>query len=333
MNQELLQTPCVGLDVGTSRIVAVTGLEAGERVETQLNAFVALPHNKMTEASLLREGIPHAVADGQITVFGNESARLCDLLGREMRRPMTQGLLNPREPESMGQIQAILTAVLVREAAPATRLCFSVPAPPVDGSDSLAYHEATLRQMLTKLGYTDVRPINEGLAVIYSELEDSNFTGIGVSCGGGLCNVAIAYLSVPVLSFSVAKAGDFIDAGAAAATGELVNRVRLAKEESFHFNGHSDKLNQALTIYYDEMIHAVVDALEQSLAGARAVPKFGRAVPLVLSGGGVMPAGFGERFETVLRARALPVEISEVKLAARPLETTARGALRAAMSE
>ena len=64
------------------------------------------------------------------------------------------------------------------------------------------------------MGY-QVKSINEGLAVIYSELESTNYTGIGISCGGGLCNVCVAYLSVPVMSFSIPKAGDYIDNSAA----------------------------------------------------------------------------------------------------------------------
>ena len=54
-----------------------------------------------------------------------------------------------------------------------------------------------------------------------------NYTGIGISCGGGLCNVAMAYLSAPIVTFSVAKAGDYIDARAASVTGERANRIRL----------------------------------------------------------------------------------------------------------
>ncbi len=79
--------------------------------------------------------------------------------------------------------------------------------------------------------------INEGLAVavVYGELEESNYTGIGISCGGGLCNVCLAYLSVPILSFSIPKAGDYIDTNAAQVTGAPANLVRLAKEDSFHF--------------------------------------------------------------------------------------------------
>src|SRR5581483_12118364 len=106
----------------------------------------------------------------------------------------------------------------------------------------LTYHEAKLRQILSDKGL-EVKSINEGLAVIYSELESSNYTGIGISCGGGLCNVCVAYLSVPVLSFSIPRGGDYIDTNAAAMTGERANRVRIAKEDSFHFNGFfADKL-------------------------------------------------------------------------------------------
>ncbi len=325
----------VGLDVGTSRIVGAVKCGSEDAiVDSQLNAFVSLPHTKLTGQSLEREGIPHHVSGDQIVVFGNESARMADLLGREIRRPMTRGMLNSQEAESHQQIEAIIRAVLGEYTASETKVCFSVPAPPLGGEDGLTYHEATLRQILEQLGYKDIRSVNEGVAVIYSELEESNFTGIGVSCGGGLCNVAVAYMSVPVVTFSVAKGGDFIDSGAASVTGELVNRVRILKEESFHFNGHfSDKVQQALTVYYDDMISAIVQGLRDSFGTSKSVPKFGRALPLVLSGGGVLPEGFRDRFEKALKTVSLPVQISEVRLARQPLEATARGALMAALSE
>jgi hypothetical protein len=328
------QATCAGLDIGTSRIVAARQCDGGETVESQLNAFVTIPWSKITENSLKRESIPHAVADGQIVVYGNESARLADMLSREIRRPMTRGMLNPGEPESLAQIKAIIGSVLGPGLDKSTRICFSVPAPPLGGEDGLTYHEATIEQILNQLGFENITSINEGVAVIYSELEDSNYTGFGVSCGGGLCNVALAYMSVPVLSFSLAKGGDFIDQSAANVTGEMVNRVRLIKEEGFHFNGHfSDKVQQALTVYYDDMISSIVQGLKDAFTASRAVPKFGRAVPLVLSGGGVLPEGFRERFEKALSAASLPVTVSEVRLAKNPLESTARGALIAALSE
>jgi len=327
----------VGLDIGTSRVVAARKSGEVETCKSQLNAFVKLPHAKMTEASLTRENVPFSVSDGHIVVYGNESAALADLLGREVRRPMTQGFLNSNEPESLAQMEEILSSVLTpgEDGDPAeTRICFSVPAPPAGNQDSLTYHEATVRQVLEKLGYSDIRSINEGVAAVYSELAESNYTGIGVSCGGGLCNVALTYMSVPVMTFSVPKGGDFIDSSAATVTGELADRIRLVKEESFHFNGHyADKIQQALTVYYDDMIQTVVQGLGDALRGSRQVPKMGRKVPLVLSGGGALPDGFKTRFERALQSANLPLPVSEVRMASDPLCTTARGALVAALSE
>jgi hypothetical protein len=323
----------IGLDIGTSRIVAASKVNQEEKVQAQLNAFVSIPYSRLTENSLKREHVPHAVTDGQLVIFGDESARMADLLGREVRRPMTRGVLNAGEPESLPQIKELISTVL-GDSDKGAKLCFSVPAPPLGVEDNLTYHEATIRQILDQLGYRDVRSINEGVAVIYSELEDSNYTGIGISCGGGLCNVALSYMSVPVLSFSLAKAGDFIDASAANVTGELINRVRLTKEEGFHFNGHfTDKIQQAIAVYYDDMIQSIVQGLKDAFISSRNVPKFGRPVPLVLSGGGVLPEGFREKFEKAMAGVTLPVPVSEVRMAANPLETTARGALVAALSE
>ena len=172
---------------------------------------------------------------------------------------MTHGVLDAKEPESLRVIREILTSMLRRPASArcATskqKLCFTIPAAPLGAESTLTYHETTLRQILSELGYQPVA-INEGLAVIYGELESSNYTGIGISCGGGLCNVCLAYLSVPVVSFSIPKAGDFIDSSAAAVTGERSHLIRLTKEDSFHFNGFfADKMHQVIGVYYDDMI-------------------------------------------------------------------------------
>jgi hypothetical protein len=155
-----------------------------------------------------------------------------------------------------------------------------------------------------------------------------------VSCGGGLCNVSFAYLSVPVVSFSIPKAGDFIDASAASVTGERQNRVRILKEQSFFLNGHFEsKLQQALTVYYDDMITALVAGLRKSFESARSLPKLKRPIPLVLSGGTATPKGFRERFDSALRASDFPLEISEIRMASDPLTATARGALVAALAD
>jgi hypothetical protein len=327
----------LGLDVGTSRIVLASQEDEAFKFDTQLNAFVCVPFSRMTEKALTREGVPFARNGSDLLVHGNEAPRFADLLNSETRRPMTQGVLNPAEPESVPVMRQIVEAMTSSFRDNRPKLCFTVPAWPLAANgvneEGLTYHEATLRQIFAELDY-EVLGINEGLAVIYSELEDTNFTGIGISCGGGLCNVALSYLSMPAMSFSIPKAGDYIDSSAATVTGDLANRVRLVKEERFHFNGHFvDKLQQVLTVYYDDMINGLLTAMKEAFSNPKRMPKLSKPIPLVLSGGTASPKGFRDRFEKLLRATDFPIQISEVRLARDPHTATARGALIAALTE
>jgi hypothetical protein len=340
MSQNETSGTAQGLDVGTSRIVAARRSAAEYSYDAQLNAFVGIPYSKLTLDALLRENVPCTVEAHQIIVHGNESEKFAGLLNAEIRRPMNRGVLDPKEPDSLKMIREILSRMLgtalpglQKPQTPKKKICFTVPAPPLGAADALTYHEATLRQTLDELGF-EPSSINEGLAVVYGELEDSNYTGIGISCGGGLCNVCLAYLSVPILSFSIPKAGDYIDLNAAQVTGERANLVRLAKEDAFHFNGFfENKLQQVIGVYYDDMIRSLVVALKEAFARTSSLPKFKRPIPLVLSGGTALPAGFRDRFEKLLWEQEFPIAVSEIRLAKDPLYSTAKGALTFALSE
>ncbi|HEU0122032.1 MAG TPA: hypothetical protein VFQ91_15985 [Bryobacteraceae bacterium] len=323
----------VGLDVGTSRIVAAWPGETKYIYRSELNSFVTLPGSKFTESVLRKESVPHMVRANEILVQGNESERFADLLGAEARRPMAKGFLNPDEPESLSMMQELLRNLVGTAKHARQKLIFSVPSAPPGAVDTATFHEASLRQMLTELGY-DAKSVSEGLAVVYSELEASNYTGIGISIGGGLCNVCMSYLAVPVISFSIPKAGDYIDQNAASVTNEMATRMRLIKENSFIFGGlQQEKAHQVISVYYDDLITSLVAAMKEVFTKSKSLPRLGRPIPLVLSGGSTMPQGFRERFEQAMRQAEFPVPVSEIRLAADPLTATAKGALIAALSE
>ena len=198
---------------------------------------------------------------------------------------------------------------------------------------NLVYHEAVLKSYLQSLGY-EAKAINEGLAVIFAELQDENFTGIGVSCGGGMCNVCVSFLSVPMLTFSIPKGGDYIDESVAAVVDETATRVRLLKEESLDLSRQpKDKITGALHIYYEDVLQSLISRLREEFEGSRHLPKMDRAIPIVLSGGTAKPRGFMQRFESMLKASNFPIQISDIRLASDPLTATARGCYIAAMSE
>jgi hypothetical protein len=312
----------VGLDVGTSKVV-VSRRQAREiQSASQLNAFLPVAYTPFTERTLQQQSDIHYFRDGdELVIYGTATERFANMFNAEARRPMADGLLNPRES-------------LVPKARTAGEiLAFSVPAAIPGKEAELTYHEATLRRYFQSHGYRAV-PINEGLAVIFAELEDQSFTGIGISCGGGMCNATLAYLSIPSIMFSIAKGGDFIDRAVGSVADEHATRVKVTKEESLDLSRPPrDKLDKALHIYYEDLGETLVDGLRRAISRAEKLPKTERPLPIVLSGGTAKPRGFKELFERTLKSRSLPIQVSEVRLASDPLTATARGALIAAMYE
>lgn len=330
-NAEELYTQPIGLDIGTSRIVVARNADKKYQYDSQLNAFLTIPYSKLAESLLQRESVFHEVQGADIVVSGNDAQKFAEIFHVETRRPMSNGVLNPHEPHSLAVLRGIIGKVLGHSNVEGQKVFFSVPATTGEGDAGIAYHEASMKLILRELGYTPTA-IPEGLAVVFGELGGSNFTGIGVSCGSGLCNACLAVLSVPVLTFAVPKAGDFIDKQAAAVTGDLATRLRAVKENGFRLNGlTADRTANALTVYYQEVISNLAATLHAHISATQRLPKLDQAIPLVLSGGTAMPKGFLEQFSAALKAQDFPVKLSEVRLSVDPLNSTARGALMAAM--
>ncbi len=319
-----------GLDIGTSRLVLATPVENDYQYEGQLNAFISLPYSRMTEDMLRREGILFSVEGSTILAYGNRVEEFANILNGETRRPFRTGLLNPDEPKSLQMLELALTQ-MCGEAQKGEKICFSIPSGDPNTRNDILYHERTIAQILEKLDYS-VKSLNEGLAVIYAELERSSFTGIGISFGGGMCNVCLAYLGLPVVTFSTPQAGDYVDYSASSVTGQTPTTIRLHKEEQFQFNGFSsNNVEQALTVYYNDMIRAVVTGLETALSDSRKLPKFDKPVPVAVSGGSAQAKGFLQQLEKEIRAAEVPIAISEVSLAEDAQNTTAKGTLMAAL--
>lgn len=322
---------CVGLDVGTSRIVMAGGAN-GHKAHTQLNAFVGVPYSKMTEAILQQNKMVYHRNGKELFVFGSDSERFASFFNAVPRRPMQLGVLNPQEPMGQQIIQAIIESIVPR-ARKNELLCFSVPGKGEGADSNLVYHEAILKNFLQSMGY-EAKAVNEGLAVVFAELQNENFTGIGISCGGGMCNVCVAFLSVPMLTFSIPMAGDYIDTSVSNVVDEPLTRVRLIKEESLDLSRQpKDKITSALHIYYEEVINSLVSKLREEFENSRQLPKLDRPMPIVISGGTAKPKGFLQKFEAAVKSGGFPVQISDVRLATDPLTATARGCYIAAMSE
>ena len=208
---------------------------------------------------------------------------------------------------------------MVRKTKNGENLRFSVPGELRNGgSPDLVYHEAMLRELLAGMGY-NAKGINEGLAVVFAELERENFSGIGISCGGGMCNVALAFMSIPVMTFSIGKAGDYIDRNVATVTGEIPTRIRVIKEESLDLaRAPKNKYESALHVYYDDVIVSLVEGLRTALAETKNMPRIDKAIPIVLSGGTAKPKGFLDKFRQAIESDGVPARYFRDPLGRRP---------------
>jgi actin-like ATPase involved in cell morphogenesis len=322
-----------GLDLGTSTVVTARKNGGGFRSVAELNAFIDLPPSRFTEQILNQNDIDYVRDGRRIVVYGNGAAKFANMFNAETRRPMRHGLVNATEPHAQKLLKVIVKKLLGGKASKGSTVCYSVPGAPFSAPTSLVYHEALMKQMLQSLGY-EAKSINEGLAVVFSELEKENFSGIGISFGGGLTNVALAYLSVPVFSFAIEKGGDDIDEAVGKVSGETATRVRTIKEEGLDLNRRArSKIEGALQIYYQDLINTVVEGIDEALARTDSLPKLDRPLPVVLAGGSALPKGFKLKFERALTAQKLPIPLAGVRLGKEPLTATARGALLAALYE
>ncbi|HEY0686027.1 MAG TPA: cell division protein FtsA [Steroidobacter sp.] len=323
----------IGLDVGTSKVVSARGDNVSPHTEAQLNAFFDVPYSALHEQGLKANRTPFYREDDRLIVYGDASEKFAHIFNANVRRPMAKGILNPSEPMATHVLETVLSTLVPVSRNPGELLAFSVPAAATETGHELTYHEETIKRYLKGRGYTPLA-VNEGLAVVLAELAKEGFTGIGISCGGGMCNVAISYLSIPSLTMSLGHGGDFIDSSVGAVVNEPATRVKAIKEETLDLTREGgDKIDKALHIYYDKLIESLVEELGRAVQKTQKLPRNDQPMPIVLAGGTSKPNGFRDRFEKALRRRSWPFQIGEVRMASDPLTATARGALVAALAE
>lgn len=324
-----------GLDVGTAFIYCAQKTSPQVTFKIQRNAFFDIEYHEFVRNILDKSGVKYIRSEDKIYVVGDDAIKFANVFGKNTRRPLKSGVISPEETEALPIVELIIKSVLEAPLEEGETCYYSVPGTPVDVDFDTIYHQNIIKGFLKKWGY-EPRPINEGLAVIFSELAENNFTGIGISFGGGMANVCLAIMSVPVFSFSVARAGDWIDEQVARVTNESVSKVTSFKEASLDLRKPESKMTkteQALSIYYDYLIEYVLDQIKKEISKKGRLPEFKKPIPIVISGGTASPPGFIERFKEILSKTSFPLKVKEARLAPHPLYTVAKGTLIAAIAD
>ncbi len=323
-----------GLDVGTANLVAARmDAEGGIEFFPARNAFLDVPEDPYTLKMLKSQGVPYIKRENKLYVIGQDAFELANIFNREMRRPMKNGLISPTDADAMPMEVELFKKILGPPRVDMENCYYSIPADPVDSTMNIVYHTNIANGLLQRLGYKGT-PFNEGLAIVFSELGDDEFTGIGISCGGGMVNVCVAFRSMNVISFSSAKGGDWIDQQAAQVMGCAASRITHIKESGVDINAPKSPEEEAIVIYYRHLIKYSLDNIVKKFAITKDIPNFPKPVPIAVSGGTSMVGGFIEVFkdEFSKMSKAFPIKISDIRRAEDQFNATAKGCLLAALS-
>lgn len=322
-----------GLDIGTANLVCAARTVGGETIiRAQRNAFIDIVSNPFTKNMLTKLDVHYVVSDGALCVLGDPAFEFANIFNRNMRRPMKNGFISPDETDALPMIK-VLVENLVGHPREEGEVCyFSIPADPIDMEMNVVYHKGIFEGILRRLGYNP-RAMIEGHAVVFSELADEDFTGIGISAGGGLFNVCVAYKTVPAISFSIGRGGDWIDENVARVTGIAVSRATLTKERGINLVKPKNRIEEAIAIYYRNLITYTIDALKHEFTQSRSLPTFPEPIVIACSGGTTMIEGFTEVFTEEFEKIGFPIAVKEIRRARDPLNSVARGLLVASLSE
>ncbi|MEN8149776.1 MAG: cell division protein FtsA [Planctomycetota bacterium] len=320
-----------GLDIGTANLLTAAQDESGQvTVKRERNAFLEIPPEVSGNQEVLTKlDVPYVRHRDRFYVLGDVSFQLANMFDREVRRPMRDGFLSPTEQDAIPILKFLLDRLLGPPAVEGEPVCFCVPAPSIDRENDIRYHEGIVCGVLSKIGYTP-KSMSEGHAVVCSEFADHGFTGIGISCGGGMFNVCVAHATIPVVTFSVTLGGDWIDRHVARATGIQRTRATAIKESEIDLTEPKSREEEAVVLYHRHLISYVLQNLRQRLRLARDLPQFTEPVEIVVAGGTSLVGGFVEVFAEELTKVDFPVPIAGVRRGADPMTSVVRGTLIAA---
>jgi actin-like ATPase involved in cell morphogenesis len=328
----------IGFDFGTYNLVSSKRDASGDFVfKREINAFLDLPlDNRFVFNMMKQAGVPLIERENVAYALGEAAVNMAYTLpSLELKRPMKDGCVNPKEKDAF-QIMSIMAHSLVDPIKKdGEKLYYCVPANAINQETDADYHQKVLESIFKSYesdeGWkVDAKPINEALALVYSELAKTAFTGVGISCGAGMVNVCYAMYGNPIFQFAIVNSGDWIDKQAAKATGESPTFINKQKTKVDLRAQPTNLIERAIITQYRLMIEKTVNGIKDGLANSKKAVKSDNPVDFIVAGGTASATGFDELFAETLKQAELSIPVGNVIRPKDPLYSVAKGCLIAA---
>jgi len=343
-----------GVDIGTAYIVsAKVDPKKTVNLSSVRDCFLALPleHSSTLDIS----GVEYIEGSEELYVVGNDAINLVGVLGGELRRPLSKGFISPKEEDGKEILQLILSQILGKPESEKEAVVFSIPGPIFDyekpenfrpsQDTGLTFHTNFFKGLINSLGFT-AKPLNEAAAIGYAETitpkkGELPLTGLFISFGAGMTNLALVYKGLTVRSFSLPIGGDYIDHSAAKMTDSTVSHITLLKERGVDVcNGKvittttsddtkTERQAEAIGMMYKDLIGTVLKAVNAFFAMNENRTEIPEVISVICSGGTTKAPGFEQLFDEVFM-KSLDVRFKVnplARISQTPLESTATGCL------
>jgi actin-like ATPase involved in cell morphogenesis len=317
-------------------LVVSRRVEKEIRSKKQVNCFLELPLENRFMFNMLKNAKVNIVEREKVAYVVGQAAidMAYTLPSIELKRPMKDGCLNPQEKDAFKILSIMIHSLMGEVDKDKDILYYSVPANAINQETDADYHSAVLASIFKAYNVNgktvQAFPINEGLCLVFAELLDKHYTGVGLSFGAGAINLCYAIFSQPVFQMSLVNSGDWIDKQAGKASGESPTVINKEKMKIDLTKPVTSIVERAIKTQYELLVQKTVTEIKKAIVKAGTKAHVEQPLDIILGGGVSLPNGFQEMFAQAVKESQWPIVVGQIKKAADPLLSISHGALIAA---
>ena len=327
----------IGVDIGTMHLCCARS--DSSTVKIIRNVFLEVDPDEIDISELSNVSFIENKEENKIFIIGDDAFAFANIFSQTVARPMESGLISPKELYAIDVLTLMIKELIGGVRNKDVYCSYSIPSQAIDESRSVTYHEKVFGRIFSSLGINH-KPINEAMAIVYSECAKEKFSGVGISFGAGMCNCCLSFKGIEALKFSTARSGDWIDKNVAESLSMIQNRVTNIKEKHLNLqtgflkekNKKIRRIVEALEYYYVALIEYTIKKIIEEFNDKVDI-EIDEDIPIIVSGGTSLPKGFMNLFKETLRKYDLPFQVSQIRSAKKPLTAVSSGLLIRTISD
>lgn len=329
----------IALDIGTHEIRSLRCSDGRLIARRCRSVSCTLDDSDSHRAILAQIGVPFAICDRQLVVFGEEADKLTGLFRVPRGELFPNGEIPCDDPPVRQLVAAIVESLIGRTDSADALCCLTLPGEKKNsGGDWSDSSSLFLKRLVELQGYTP-GIISAPHALVLSELGGNGFTGIGMVFGAGTSEAALVHNGNELARCAVPYAGNWIDLRLARsnrqyvwdANGEKFLDTAVSQSWKEAFSGTivapRSKEERLLTDLNRGMVEFLLQQATETFVPVLERMRLPASLPTVVAGGSARVPGFDQLFLDVVTGLSIPIGIGMIHMAAEDDLSIARGGL------